>query len=931
MSRRGVQQCLLAAAIVAGILLAATQPCLARYTWEGDGPYEDTPSWARAYVESMRQGKVIAGYEFERYRCANSYCWWETYWRFYPSDDATRAWWGMCLMEVLGTLEDYSYKIGNTDWYWNGRRWFRPYANDMLAMGLIPPQTFQDGYIRRDEAFSWSVRALGLRPVAEAMSESEINQYLNRFSDGWRTDPQYRADMALCIKLGLARGYDDGRLHPDDYLLRSSGAVLASRLLSVRLEPSPEIFRPRDGQTVTVRASNHGMGTVTSWTLKVAPASSPNDTIRSWSGSSLPTVLAVWDGRYPGGSVCPSGRYLLWFSGKYRTPVNETVDTECVRTIVLDGRWFAAAPFRTALVAGAPVYVKAWGEGTRVSGPSVTASWGASATLSWDGSYGEGVLTLPAPTPEGSYRLDFSAVLGASGLPNASFSASSAVTVVQERVSVSAPGSFAPGRGEVLPVSASARGYTSAVSWTLRILNGSGSVVRQYSGSGLPSALCSWDGRDASGRPCPGGTYTLALESVRGVDTGKGQYNLTCTASTQVVLDGRVMEASLSPTRVVEGEQVTVSARARDWSGSAGSFADARVLPSWGGEVVLSGMMSDRSAALTVPAGAAGNRTVEVRGTLVQSGLSDVTVSQTLPLTVDAELRSLSAAPATGRAVAGAVLYVTATTRGDVLQGPTAEGWGQSVPMQQTGGGSGWEKTWKAVLLVPAGAAEGPAQVVVRAQLGQQGAQPKWFQVGFNVAVVREYVDLNVPGSFAPVRGESLAVRCSSAGVTQPVSWSLRVEKPSGQVVRQFSGTGQPDPLCTWDGRDVSGNVVSPGSYVLRLDYVRRVDTGAGNPPYTLYLSDTATVIVDGRQLLQAWVEANPTVAGAPLWVDATYSGQLVSGRAEGNWGKSAAMAEVSPGRACGQMEVPQSLAPGGRTVTVRVTLRQSGLPDLEL
>ncbi|MBC7240624.1 MAG: hypothetical protein H5T71_11055, partial [Chloroflexi bacterium] len=172
-------------------------------------------------------------------------------------------------------------------------------------------------------------------------SEDEIEYYLDRFPDGWKTDPQYRADMALCIKLGLARGYDDGRLHPDDYLLRSSGAVLASRLLSVKLEPSPETFRPRDGQTVTVRASNHGMGTVTSWTLKVVPASNPNDTIRSWSGSSLPTVLAVWDGKYPGGSVCPSGRYLLWFSGKYRTPVNETVDTECMRTIVLDGRWFA--------------------------------------------------------------------------------------------------------------------------------------------------------------------------------------------------------------------------------------------------------------------------------------------------------------------------------------------------------------------------------------------------------------------------------------------------------------------------------------------------------------------------------------------------------------------------------------------------------------
>ncbi|MEW5932202.1 MAG: hypothetical protein AB1816_01260 [Bacillota bacterium] len=441
MSRRRVQQYLLALTVAAGILLAAAQPCLARYTWEGDGPYEDIPTWLRPYSESMRQAKVISGYKLERYRCTNWGCWWETYWKLCVSsyDNATRGWWGMCLMEVLGTLEDYSYRIGNTDWYWNGRRWFRPYANDMLAMGLIPWQTFQDGYIRRDEAFSWSVRALGLRPVAQMMSESEISYYLNRFPDGWRTDPQYRADMALCIKLSLAKGYDDGKLHPDDYLLRSSGVVLASRLLGVVLQASPEVFRPQDGQAAVFSARTYGEGTVLAWRLEIGPAVGSWSVLRSWSGSGLPSVLAAWDGRDAWGNPCPAGRYLAQLTGDYRTVVGEVVGYQIVRQVVVDRRSFVGQVDAAYWKRGSAVPVSVAIVGVQKGPVTVRGDWGTSIQIPVGQT--SGLLPIPADVPGGTRTVTFECVLGQEGCQDAVFTSRAQFVVDARSLAVELGGS----------------------------------------------------------------------------------------------------------------------------------------------------------------------------------------------------------------------------------------------------------------------------------------------------------------------------------------------------------------------------------------------------------------------------------------------------------------------------------------------------------
>jgi hypothetical protein len=298
---------------------------------------------------------------------------------------------------------------------------------------------------------------------------------------------------------------------------------------------------------------------------------------------------------------------------------------------------------------------------------------------------------------------------------------------------------------------------------------------------------------------------------------------------------------------------------------------------------------------------------------------------------VDQERRSITAWPAKNQVVAGAVVYVYAKTAGDVVEGPVVEAWGNTVRMTQTGGGSGWEKTWQAVVPVPATAADGRSTVVVKARLGQEYAQPKWFQAAFDVQVVHERAVLDAPSSFAPVRGELLTVRCSWAGYTTGAGWTLAVRNAAGTAVRQFSGTGSPEVLCVWDGRDASGNLVPPGRYVLELVAQRLVDTGPGNPPYTIEVRDSRSVIVDGRRLIDAWPEVSRTVAGAPLYVRASYEGQLVSASAQGSWGSRGTLSEVQRGLAVGQVPVPFLPDNQVGSVTVSVTLRQEGLPDLTL
>ncbi|MDI6824692.1 MAG: hypothetical protein QME87_10115 [Bacillota bacterium] len=426
MSVNRLRRYLVAAAAMAAALLLLARPCLARYTWNGDEySYFDVRSsdpnkkWLVPYTESMRRARVVVGYYVRHTMCDPYGCWsqWDYY--FYPDSTASRAWWGMCLMEVLGTLEDYSYRIGNTDWYWDNRRWFRPYANDMLAAGLIPWQTFQDGSIRRDEAFSWSVRALGLRPVAEMMSESEVNYYLNQFPDGRYTDPRYRADMALSIKLGLARGYDDGYLHPGDYLLRSSGAVLASRVLAVVLQVSPEVFRPQDGQTVTFCARTCGVGSVRSWKLELGPASGSWSVLRSWSGWSLPPTLAVWNGRDSSGALCAPGVYLARLSGDYETVVGEVIGYQVVRHVVIDGRSLAGRVDAASWKRGSSVPVSFTVNGVQKTPVTVRGDWGTSVEIPVGQT--SGLLSIPADVPGGTHAVTFECVLGQAGCQDAAF------------------------------------------------------------------------------------------------------------------------------------------------------------------------------------------------------------------------------------------------------------------------------------------------------------------------------------------------------------------------------------------------------------------------------------------------------------------------------------------------------------------------------
>ncbi|MGB9879661.1 MAG: S-layer homology domain-containing protein [Anaerolineae bacterium] len=307
----------------------------AGYTWSGDPkPYEDNGGWFYDYVEAMRQNKVIVGT-----RHNNDYY-------IYPSDNASRSWYGAGLMEVFGDLEDTSARFYNTNWWFDGRRWFQPYANDMLAKALVPYNNgyFSDGDIRRDEAFAWVIRAAGLKPMADAMSDAEVNRILDDFSDRNRILAEYRKDVALAVKLGIVTGYPDGTLKPDRILLRSEAATVLCRsgTASVSVQPS---FNPRKGESAVFRAKYLSYGTQPSWTFSFGYYEGSNWVeMRAMSGTGRPPeVLYEWDGRTDG-VVQPARAYYGKLSVEARNPDGKWVTWNAVPArVVLDGRWLEAS------------------------------------------------------------------------------------------------------------------------------------------------------------------------------------------------------------------------------------------------------------------------------------------------------------------------------------------------------------------------------------------------------------------------------------------------------------------------------------------------------------------------------------------------------------------------------------------------------------
>lgn len=410
-----------AAGLILACLALVPKQVSAGYTWGGDPqPYCDydySNVYAKPYIEGMRQSKVVSGwYSYDKYY-------------FRPTlqnnspvgPKATRAWYGMVLSERLTDLADCTVRIPNTDWYWDNRRWFVPYANAMATNGLIGTGTFTDGTILRQEAFAWVVRMAGLEPVALAMSDSEVSYWLGIMTDGNSVSSEYRRDIALAIKLGICRGDEQDRIKPLDELWREHAAIIAYRAIAINYWADPAVFRPQDGEVTTIRSDNIGNGTVVSWTLTIQNDAMSN-TIKQWSGTSLPSVITVWDGKDSSGKAVTAGWYWLKLDVQYTPPEGSTISLQLPpKRVRIDGRDLTAW-VSTNATAGTGFHLV---EAKVVGIPDicqVDTSWGLSVPMTYDANRGVYVAPVEVPpTLQGVQHISVFASIRDVDLPPKSF------------------------------------------------------------------------------------------------------------------------------------------------------------------------------------------------------------------------------------------------------------------------------------------------------------------------------------------------------------------------------------------------------------------------------------------------------------------------------------------------------------------------------
>ncbi|MCL2126604.1 MAG: S-layer homology domain-containing protein, partial [Oscillospiraceae bacterium] len=96
------------------------------------------------------------------------------------------------------------------------------------GFGFINPEIFRGSNfwpnrnITRGEFFSLIVYALG------ASAKADVSNFTDVYPDTWQYDI-----VAIANQMGIANGYPDGKMRPDDTLLRQEAATLAARAMGM--------------------------------------------------------------------------------------------------------------------------------------------------------------------------------------------------------------------------------------------------------------------------------------------------------------------------------------------------------------------------------------------------------------------------------------------------------------------------------------------------------------------------------------------------------------------------------------------------------------------------------------------------------------------------------------------------------------------------
>ncbi len=152
--------------------------------------------------------------------------------KFQPNKPVTYAESTTAFLRTIGIpLDNSSPAVSGI----NQTKWYSDAMNTAVKEGLITNSTNPEGQLKRVDAASLMVDILASMKIKPTLTADEVNAALRNYKDDATLTVEQRTDMAICIKLGIYKGYNDGTMRPDATVLRSQMASLAVRLQNVIL------------------------------------------------------------------------------------------------------------------------------------------------------------------------------------------------------------------------------------------------------------------------------------------------------------------------------------------------------------------------------------------------------------------------------------------------------------------------------------------------------------------------------------------------------------------------------------------------------------------------------------------------------------------------------------------------------------------------
>jgi hypothetical protein len=173
----------------------------------------------------------------------------------------------------------------------------------------IPCSSGEDQWVLRETAVDVLIKAIGLEDEAMSLSSTEVENILKRFPDNHQVNSPYRNTVALAIKYGILRGYDDGYLKPDNRMNRAEAACLLVRSAVIRTIPDKNTLQVGETTDIAIKRWSY-YGTVKSSKVQIKNVAT-EQIVREWSWSEAPPSQIAWDGKDKQGTQVPPGEYIV--------------------------------------------------------------------------------------------------------------------------------------------------------------------------------------------------------------------------------------------------------------------------------------------------------------------------------------------------------------------------------------------------------------------------------------------------------------------------------------------------------------------------------------------------------------------------------------------------------------------------------------------